>query len=97
MFGIGWTPPRVTVVTEEDVFTALRLAFNDEASTDILFGVIQDLDKSTRTFFLEANRRLSDNITLGIEGTGFLNVDAQDGQFSLRKDSFVQLDLTYHY
>ena len=88
---------RATVVTEEDVFTALRLAFNDEASTDILFGVIQDLDKSTRTFFLEANRRLSDNITLGIEGTGFLNVDAQDGQFSLRKDSFVQLDLTYHY
>jgi len=88
---------RATVVTEEDVFTALRLAFNDAASTDILFGVMQDLDKPTRTLFLEANRRLSDNITLGIEGTAFLNVDDQDGQFSLRKDSFVQLDLTYHY
>ena len=88
---------RATVVTEEDVFTALRLAFNDEASTDILFGIIQDLDKPTRTLFLEANRRLSDNTTLGIEGSAFLNVDDQDSQFSLRKDSFVQLDLTYHY
>ncbi len=88
---------RATVVTEADIFTALRLAFNDAASTDILFGVMQDLDKPTRTLFLEANRRLSDNITLGIEGTAFLNVDDQDGQFSLRKDSFVQLDLTYHY
>ena len=88
---------RATVVTEEDVFTALRLAFNDEASTDILFGIIQDLDKPTRTFFLEANRRRSDNITLGIEGSAFFNVDDQDSQFPLRKDSFVQLDLTYHY
>ena len=88
---------RATVVTEEDVFTALRLAFNDEASTDVLFGFIQDLDKPTRTLFLEANRRLSDNTTLGIEGSAFLNVDDQDSQFSLRKDSFVQLDLTYHY
>ena len=88
---------RATVVTEEDGFTALRLAFNDEASTDILFGIIQDLDKPTRTFFLEANRRLSDNITLGIEGSAFFNVDDQDSQFPLRKDSFVQLDLTYHY
>ena len=89
--------PDSTVVTEEDVFAALRLAFNDEASTNILFGFIQDLDKPTRTLFLEANRRLSDNTTLGIEGSAFLNVDDQDSQFSLRKDSFIQLDLTYHY
>jgi hypothetical protein len=46
---------------------------------------------------VEANRRLSDNITLGIEGAAFLNVDDQDSQTSLRKDGFVQLDLTYHY
>jgi hypothetical protein len=88
---------RATVVTEGDVFSAVRLAFNDEASTDILFGIMQDLDKSTRSLFMEANRRLSDNISLGFEGTAFLNVHKNDGQFSLRKDSFLQLDLTYHY
>lgn len=88
---------RATVVTEEDVFTAIRLAFNDEASTDILFGVMQDLDKPTRTLFLEANRRLDDNFSLGVEGTAFFNVDDADGQFSLRKDSFLQLDLTYYF
>ncbi len=88
---------RATVVTEEDVFVAFRLAFNDAASTDILFGIIQDLDKPTRTLFLEANRRLDDNISLGVEGTAFLDVDDKDAQFSLRRDSFLQLDLTYHY
>ncbi len=88
---------RSTVVTEGDVFSAVRLAFNDEASTDILFGIMQDLDKPTRSLFIEANRRLSDNISLGLEGTGFFNVDDNDGQFSLRRDSFLQIDLTYHY
>ena len=88
---------RATVATEEDLFVAARLAFNDEASTDILFGVQQDLDKSTRSLFIESNRRLSDNFSLGLEGNAFLNVDANDSQFSLRKDSYLQLDLTYHF
>ena len=88
---------RSTVATEEDVFTALRLAFSDEASTDILLGVVQDLDKPTRSLFLEANRRLSDNISLGVEGTAFIKIDDQDSQFALRKDSFLQIDLTYHF
>ncbi|MBT3629022.1 MAG: hypothetical protein HN527_13065 [Rhodospirillaceae bacterium] len=88
---------RSTAVTEGDVFSAVRLAFNDEASTDILFGIMQDLDKPTRSLFFEANRRLSDNLSLGVEGTAFLNVDDNDGQFSLRRDSFLQLDLTYHF
>lgn len=88
---------RATVITEEDLFAAVRLAFNDEASTDILFGILQDLDKPTRSLFIEANRRLSDNISLGLEGTGFLKIDDRDAQFLLRKDSFLQLDLTYHY
>lgn len=88
---------RATVIFEEDVFLAVRLALNDAASTDILFGILQDMDKPTRSLFIEANRRLGENISLGVEGTGFLDVDRNDSQFSLRKDSFLQLDLTYHY
>jgi len=88
---------RATVATEEDLFIAARLAFNDEASTDMLFGIQQDLDKSTRSLFIESNRRLSDNFSLGLEGTAFLNVDAKDSQFALRKDSYLELDLTYHF
>jgi hypothetical protein len=78
---------RATVVTEEDIFVAARLAFNDEASTDVLFGILQDLDKATRNLFIEANRRLDDNFSIGLEGTAFLNIDAADSQFALRKDS----------
>ena len=88
---------RATVATEEDLFVAARLAFNDEASTDVLLGILQDLDTSTRNLFIEANRRIDDNLSLGLEGTAFLNIDANDSQFALRKDSFLQLDLTYHF
>jgi len=88
---------RATVATEEDLFVAARLAFNDEASTDVLFGIQQDLDKSTRNLFIEANRRLDNNFSLGLEGTAFLNIDTHDSQFGLRKDSYLQLDLTYHF
>ena len=80
-----------------DLFIGGRFAFGDEASTDVLFGVQQDLDKSTRSLFIESNRRLNDNFSLGLEGTAFLNVDANDSQFALRKDSYLQLDLTYHF
>jgi len=85
------------VVTEEDLFVAIRLAFNDEASTDVLFSILQDLDNSTRSLFIESNRRFSDNLSLSLEGTAFLNIDAADNQFALRKDSHLQLDLTYHF
>jgi hypothetical protein len=82
---------------QNDLFAAIRLALNDEASTDILTGVTQDLDRTTRTLFIEANRRLNDNWSLGLEGTAFLDVAREDILFGLRKDSFLQLELSYSF
>ena len=44
----------------------LRWALNDEQSSEMLPGIIQDLDTSTRVTNLEASRRLGSNMKLSL-------------------------------
>jgi len=82
---------------ENDVFAAVRLALNDVESTELLAGVIRDLNQPTSTAFVEANRRIDDNWTAGLEGTAFLEVDDADVQFPLRRDNVLELTATYNF
>lgn len=88
---------RATTPFENDVFLGARLAANDAESTDILFGVIQDLDSTSRLLFLESNRRIDDNWSLSVEGSAFMDIDRQDVLFDNRRDSLLQLEMTYNY
>ncbi|MFT7515521.1 MAG: hypothetical protein ACI9QL_004754 [Candidatus Omnitrophota bacterium] len=56
---------------EDDLFLGTRLALNDVQSTELLAGVIQDLDEDTRFFNLEASRRLGDRYKLSIQARYF--------------------------
>ncbi len=51
----GETAP---VPFENDLFIGLRLTANDAQSSELLTGIIQDLDSSALMFNLEASRRL---------------------------------------
>ncbi|MBT6440995.1 MAG: hypothetical protein HOK61_01100 [Alphaproteobacteria bacterium] len=88
---------RATNPFENDIFGAVRLALNDVESTELLAGVIRDLNQSTSTAFVEANRRIDDNWSVGLEGTAFLNVDDADVQFPLRRDNVLELTATYNF
>ena len=46
-----------TSAFQNDVFVGGRFAFNDENSTDLLAGVVYDLDNSTRFLSLEGARQ----------------------------------------
>ncbi len=82
---------------ENDVAGALRLAVNDAASSELLFGWVQDVDTDARFIFLEASRRLGDQWTLEIELRIFLDQPPTDFLFDLRDDDLVQLALQYHF
>ncbi len=82
---------------EDDVFFGARLAFNDVQSTDVLGGVIIDRDTGASAMRVEASRRLRDRWTMDLEFGGFLNTSAEDQLYSLRKDSYLQLGLSYHF
>ncbi|MFQ5899159.1 MAG: outer membrane protein [Candidatus Methylomirabilia bacterium] len=82
---------------ESDVFLGLRLAVNDVDDTQLLAGLIQDLDSPARNFFLEASRRLGGNWSADIEARFLTGARPGDLLFDQRRDDLIQLELSYHF
>ncbi len=88
---------RAPNIFQNDIFAAVRLAFNDFASTDLLVGILEDVDTRSRSFNAQFNRRLSDSLTLNVEATFFHNIAADDAAYATRRDNFVNIGLTYSF
>ncbi len=82
---------------QDDVFAGARLAFNDAQSTEILAGSIIDLDSDSRSFRIEASRRLGNSFKLSGELQLFSNIDPQDVLYSLRDDDYLQVELGWYF
>ena len=63
---------QATTPFENDLFTGFRFAFNDIEDTQILGGMVSDLDSSSKFVNLEANRRIGDHFLVTLEVRGFL-------------------------
>ena len=86
-----------TTPFEHDVFLGLRYTLNDAQSTEILAGAIVDLGERTRVFSVEASRRLGDRWRLELEARFWTGVAANDPQFSVRNDDFLQVTLSRYF
>lgn len=82
---------------ENDVAGALRFAVNDPASSELLFGWVQDIDTDARFLFLEASRRIGEQWTLDLEYRAFLDQPASTFLFALRDDDYLQIGIKYHF
>lgn len=82
---------------DNDLFTGVRLAFNDVQSTDFLIGGIFDLDKSTRLWSVEGSRRFGDSWKAEIEMRLFDNVDQREFLSFVRQDSFMQFSINKYF
>lgn len=82
---------------QNDITTALRWALNDEQSTEVLLGIISDLDESETTSFIEASRRLGDSFKLTLEARTFNNTVANRPLHDFRQDNFIQADIAWYY
>lgn len=92
-----------------DLFLGLRVGFNDFADSQLLAGVIVDLDRGRQVWSVEASRRLGEHWRLALEARAFagagrirageltplLEPRAQWGV--LARDSYLQLDLTRYF
>lgn len=76
---------------DNDLFVGARFAFNDVQSTEILFGGIIDLSRSTRLFSLESSRRIGNSWKVSVEGRVFVNISQEEFLFNYRRDSFAEL------
>jgi len=83
---------------QNDLFVGGRLALNDADSSEVLFGISQDLDdQATRSVLLEAETRLGDSMKLNIEGLLFHSSADDNLSYQLRQDDYIQLSLYYYY
>ena len=83
---------------QNDLFAGVRLALNDEDSTEVLIGITQDLDNSDAYVGkLEASRRLTNNLSGRFEIWLFKNETREDLLYPVRKDDFAEFALEYYF
>ncbi len=111
-YGIFDTPKDIGLVTEyhydsrnrlspqpfnDDLALGARLAFNDIPATEILVFTLIDRHHSSRSYRIEASRRLAQNFKVSLEASLFDNISKTDPLYVFRNDSYFQLNLTYHF
>ncbi|MGF1446963.1 MAG: hypothetical protein ACFBRM_12310 [Pikeienuella sp.] len=84
-------------VFDNDVIVGARLTLNDTQDTALLLTSAIDVKTAATTLRLEAERRLSQNMTAGLEAQGFINSDDDFFEAGLADDSFVRLKLNIFF
>ncbi|NOR68221.1 MAG: AMIN domain-containing protein [Methylomarinum sp.] len=82
---------------QDDILTALRFAFNDEQSAEVLAGVMFDRTNNAKFYNIEASRRLGDSFKVEMEMRLYSGAPVKDPSYIFREDDHVRLDLSYHF
>ncbi|MCB2261699.1 MAG: hypothetical protein LGR52_01975 [Candidatus Thiosymbion ectosymbiont of Robbea hypermnestra] len=88
---------RASSPLQDDLFIGARLTFNDAQSTEILVGGILDLHQGSRSFRLEASRRIGQSYKLAIEGQLFADIDPDDPLAAFATDDFIRIELIRYF
>jgi len=78
----------------DDVFLGLRVELNDVQSTRLLAGAAVDREGGSILGSVEASRRLATRWTLEVEARLFIDVSPRDFLFGMRRDDYIQIDLS---
>lgn len=83
---------------QNDVFIGGRIVANDEAGSEILLGIMQDLQNSnSRSGKLEASMRLSNSLRLRLDAWFFQSQLTSDPLYFMRRDDYLQLSLDFYF
>jgi hypothetical protein len=88
---------RATTPWQNDIFAGVRVAANDVSGTELLAGVIVDPGSRASAWSLEASRRIGGHWRLGVEARVFHATRADDPLAGLRRDGYVQTELSYRF
>jgi len=86
------------VVAQNDLMLGSRLVFNDIDGTQILAGVVQDLDYSNvSSGFIEASSRINDHWKWRVDAWMFSSDEPAEPSYLVRRDDYIQLSLEYYF
>lgn len=84
-------------IFDDDIALGARLAFNDAQSSEALLGLIWDRDSGGKFLNMEASRRIGQNFLLEFQLRFLIDQDTDDLAFSLRRDDYIELFLSYNF
>jgi FimV-like protein len=88
----------VTTPASRDLFAGLRVAFNDTESSELLVGLLQDVEFSQeQSLYLEGSTRLNDNMRLRVEAWLWRSYDMQQPLWWVAQDDYLQLGLDWYF
>lgn len=82
---------------QDDVMLGVRWTANDAQSTQLLATIILDRRTTERAYSLEASRRLGGNVTASLVARAFHASAPAEFLYSVRRDGYAQLKLTYYF
>jgi len=82
---------------EDDVLVGTRITWNDEQSTELLIGVIQDVDSNDAAWSIEASRRIGNRWKLSVEGRLFKVDQINNVFYQIRNDDYLQAELARYF
>lgn len=84
-------------IADNDIFIGARFAMNDAADTDLLGGIVTDVEDGSMSGLIEASRRLGSYWVAEIEGRFFMNTDPENLLYGFKDDSHLMLRLTRYF
>jgi hypothetical protein len=82
---------------EDDFLVAMRFAFNDVQSTELLAGIIFDRNSSAKFYNVEASRRFGDSWKLDLEVRFLSGIPQNNPAHYISDDDHIRLELSYHF
>lgn len=86
-----------TTPFENDLFLGIRLTANDMDGSELLTGVIRDLETSASMFNLEASRRIGNAWKVSAQIRFWFGVADDDPLYFLRHDDYCEISLARYF
>ena len=82
---------------QNDLFVGLRVGFNDQQSSEVLAGVVVDLEQDGLVWRVEASRRLGQDWKAELTLQGFPRTVPGEPNHYWRKDGYLRLQLVRYF
>jgi len=87
----------VTTPYDNDLMTGLRWTWNDVDDTNLLVGIIKDLENSSLIFTLEGSRRLGESAKAEVTAVFFAETIENDPVCFFRDDDFIKFEIIFYF
>jgi hypothetical protein len=85
---------QATTPFQNDIFVGFRLTANDVDGSELLAGVVKDMDEQSWMFNLEASRRIGSDWKTSAQIRLWSDIDEQDPLYSTHRDDYGELTIT---